>query len=138
MFVLIAISFYAQAFINTSDYVFATQYLVSSFQLGKRLSVFKTNLASYVWFCALQAYILGYAIYLCKTVADFLAEQQGRSDWVRLFCTLVDHQHEPNNTVLEIMFATQSSIVASMLLYVSTLSIIFASLGVIKRFFSAN
>ena len=88
--VLVAISFYIQALMNISDFVFATQYLISSLQLGGEVSVTKTSAALYAWLFAMISIISGFAIYMCLTINHFVLTKDGRSDWVSLYCSLLE------------------------------------------------
>ena len=75
---------------NISDFVFATQYLISSLQLGGEVSVTKTSAALYAWLFAMISIILGFAIYMCLTINHFVLTKDGRSDWVYLYCSLLE------------------------------------------------
>jgi hypothetical protein len=88
--VLVAISFYIQALMNISDFVFATQYLISSLQLGGEVSVTKPSAALYAWLFAMISIILGCAIYISLTIEHFVLTKVGRSDWASLYCTLME------------------------------------------------
>jgi len=48
---------------NISDFVFATQYLVNSLQLGGTANVAKIALALYAWLLGITAVVLGCEIY---------------------------------------------------------------------------
>ena len=69
---LAAVGFFTQGLMNISDFVFATQYLVNSLQLGGTVSVAKTIFSLYAWLFAVYAIILACAIYQSLTAENFV------------------------------------------------------------------
>lgn len=87
MWKISVIGFYSQALLNTSDFVFATQYLVGSLQLGKQVSANRAGLACFAFLFALMAFLLGYAIKMNLLTRDFLETNNVLQVWTELYCS---------------------------------------------------
>lgn len=74
---------------NITDFMFATQYLVNSLQLGGTVNVAKTTLALYAWLFGITAFILGGSIYLSLAGKEFV---ETNSDWESIFCALLKNE----------------------------------------------
>ena len=80
------IGFYTQSLQNISDFVFATQYLVGSLQLGNHVSANRAGLVCYAFLFVLMVIILGYAFQICLSTRDFLENKGFIEVWEALYC----------------------------------------------------
>ena len=74
---------------NISDFLFASQYLVNSMQLGGTVNVTKTTITLYGCLLGITAFIVGCEIYLSLVLEHFVDKN---SDWASIFCALLENQ----------------------------------------------